>query len=108
MFSVAFHRKGISYLFAHSQIVVVEWIKDDGSGFSYIHLAVLIKYTLVNTDIYDLATEYASIRIVIFQFTFDSHGQFVDQRSIYEVRFCSVNPALANLSVTLLPDTIPT
>lgn len=100
--------KGISYLFAHSQIVVVEWIKDDGSGFSYIHLAVLIKYTLVNTDIYDLATEYASIRIVIFQFTFDSHGQFVDQRSIYEVRFCSVKSCFGKLVGNFIADTIPT
>ena len=100
--------KSIAHLFAKTDICVVKRIKRDRCSFCYIYISVFVQNTFVHADIYDLTNQTAGFFVVAFQFTFYTDGKLFDDGASTFSDFSAVNPAFANLSGSLFPETIPT
>lgn len=101
-------RKSITYLFTHFQVIVIERVEYNGRHFGYIHFTVFVENALIYAYVYYFTSQNTGLWVIVLQFTFQHYRQFVNQRCIHKLRTSSMKPARANLSETLLPETIPT
>lgn len=82
LFELFAFRKGIACFAAYFQIFVVERVERNRFDFPGIDFAVFVEHAFVYADVNYFASQYASVRVIVYQLAFQCNRQFFNKRGI--------------------------